>query len=364
MIDKSVDAGWDAGSPVSKPEETQGATTASNEVRYDWRREEIRAVHDGPLLDLVFRAASLHRQFHRADEVQVCKLISIKTGACPEDCSYCAQSARYETGIEPQALMDRETVMALARRARDSGVSRVCLGAAWREVRDNAQFDRVLEMVRDVTAMGLEVCCTLGMLTEAQARRLGESGLYAYNHNIDTSENYYRSIITTRTYRDRLDTLRNVRKTGVTVCCGGILGLGEGLDDRIALLHTLATMQPHPESVPINILAKVPGTPLANQPDIPFDHTLRMIATARMVMPTSVVRLSAGRARLSVAEQALCYLAGANSIFSSDTGTMLTKAVPSPDYDADREMLNLLGLRMRPPFRDGPRTGACRTRRD
>jgi biotin synthase len=255
--------------------------------------------------------------------------------------------------VEPQPLMDKETVVAIASRAREHGVSRVCLGAAWREVRDNEQFDRVLEMVREVTAMGLEVCCTLGMLTESQAKRLEESGLYAYNHNLDTSENYYRAIITTRNYQDRLDTLSNVRRTSVTVCCGGILGLGESVADRIALLHTLARMQPHPESVPINILSKVPGTPLARQPDVPFDETLRMIATARMVMPKSVVRLSAGRARLTAAEQALCFLAGANSIFSSDTGSMLTKAVPSPNYDADREMLNRLGLKMRRPFRDG-----------
>ena len=323
-------------------------------LRYDWRPEEIRAIHDSPLLELVFRAASVHRLHHESDEVQVCKLISIKTGACPEDCSYCSQSARYETGIEPQPLMDKETVVAIARRAKENGVSRVCMGAAWREVRDNAQFDRVLEMVRQVTAMGLEVCCTLGLLTESQAKRLSEAGLYAYNHNLDTSENHYKTIITTRSYRDRLDTLENVRKTSVTVCCGGILGLGEGVEDRILLLHTLATMQPHPESVPINLLSKVPGTPLAHQPDVPFDEALRMIAATRIAMPKSVVRLSAGRARLSLAEQALCFLAGANSIFSSDTKTMLTKAVPSPDYHADRAMLDLLGLRMRPPFKERP----------
>ena len=331
----------------------------SDDIRYDWEPEEIRAVHDTPLLELVFRAASVHRRHHLCDEIQVCKLVSIKTGACPEDCAYCAQSARYETGIEPQPLMDKDTVVAIARRAKANGVSRVCLGAAWREVRDNAQFDRVLEMVKEVTAVGVEVCCTLGMLTESQANRLGEAGLYAYNHNLDTSENHYQTIITTRTYQDRLNTLRNLRKTNITVCCGGILGLGESIQDRIALLHTLAAMRPHPESVPINILSKVPGTPLANQPEVPFDETLRMIAAARIVMPKSVVRLSAGRAKLSLAEQALCFLAGANSIFSSDTKSMLTRAVPSPDYAADHEMLDLLGLRMRPPFKDQPLPTGC-----
>lgn len=323
-----------------------------DDIRYDWRPEEIRALHDMPLLDLVFRAASLHRRYHDSAEVQVCKLISIKTGACPEDCAYCSQSSRYDTGIEPQSLMDKEAVVDIARRAKENGVSRVCLGAAWREARDNAHFDRVLEMVKEVTAMDVEVCCTLGMLTEGQAKRLEEAGLFAYNHNLDTSEEHYKTIITTRTYQDRLNTLQNVRKTSVTVCCGGILGLGETVDDRISLLHTLATMLPHPESVPVNILSKVSGTPLEDAPAVPFDETLRMIATARILMPKSVVRLSAGRAGLSTSEQALCFLAGANSIFSSETGSMLTSAVPSPDYDADREMLKLLGLKMRPAFKD------------
>jgi len=319
-------------------------------VRHDWLSGEIRAIHDLPLLDLVFRAARVHRRYHPSDEVQVCKLISVKTGACPEDCAYCSQSSRYETEVGPQPLMEKETVLDIARRAKSNGVSRVCMGAAWREVRDNAQFDRILEMVREVTALGIEVCCTLGMVTESQAKRLEEAGLYAYNHNLDTAESYYKTIITTRTYQDRLNTLKNVRKTNITVCCGGILGLGESTDDRVALLHTLATMRPHPESVPVNVLSKVHGTPLANRPDVPFDETLRMIATARIVMPESVVRLSAGRVQLTIAEQGLCFLAGANSIFSSETGSMLTNAVPSPNYDADRKMLNRLGLRMRLPF--------------
>jgi biotin synthase len=326
-----------------------------DDIRFDWRPEEIRAVHDLPLLELVSRAATVHRRHHDPTEVQVCKLISVKTGGCPEDCSYCAQSARYQTGIESRPLLDRETVVEIARRARDHGVSRVCLGAAWREVRDDSQFGQVLEMVRDLSALGVEVCCTLGMLTASQAKRLEAAGLYAYNHNLDTSASHYRTIITTRTYQDRLNTLRHVRQTHVTVCCGGIIGLGETVEDRIGLLHTLATMQPHPESVPVNILWKVPGTPLQDAPDVPFDETLRMIATARILMPASVVRLSAGRARFSLSEQALCFLAGANSIFSSDTGTMLTKAVPSPDYVADRQMLDLLGLKMRPPYKENRR---------
>jgi biotin synthase len=325
-------------------------TTMTSNIRHDWTRDELRAVHDLPLLDLVFRAASAHRANHDAREMQVCKLISIKTGACPEDCSYCAQSSRYETDVSPESLLSKDNVMEIARRAKENGISRVCMGAAWREVKDNGQFDRVLDMVKDVTGMGMEVCCTLGMLTEPQARRLEEAGLYAYNHNVDSSAEFYETIITTRTYADRLRTIENVRKTSVTVCCGGIIGLGETVDDRIAMLQTLASMRPQPESVPINILAKVPGTPLAGNPDVPFWDVLRMIATTRIALPKSDVRLTAGRAKLSDVEQAFCYLAGANSIFSSETRQMLTKAVPSPSYDADKVLLDLLGMKMREPF--------------
>jgi biotin synthase len=323
-------------------------------VRHDWTRAEIRAIHDLPLLDLVFRAATVHRQHHDAREMQVCKLISIKTGACPEDCAYCAQSSRYETEITPESLLKKETVMEIAQRAKENGVSRVCMGAAWREVKDGPQFDRVVDMVRDVTGMGIEVCCTLGMLSEAQAKRLEDAGLYAYNHNVDSSEEFYETIITTRTYADRLNTIQNVRKTNVTVCCGGIIGLGEGVDDRVGMLHTIATMQPHPESVPINILSKVSGTPLAENPDVPFWEVLRMIATTRILCPLADVRLTAGRAKLPPVEQAFCFLAGANSIFSSETQTMLTKAVPSPSYDADKQLLDLLGMTMREPFQSTP----------
>jgi biotin synthase len=240
--------------------------------------------------------------------------------------------------------MDKDVVLGIAKRAIDAGVSRVCMGAAWREVRDGVQFDRVLDIVRDVSALGVEVCCTLGMLTQSQAKRLEEAGCYAYNHNLDTSRAHYDKVVTTRTYDERLATIANLRTTKVTVCSGGILGLGETVEDRLAMLQTLSSLDPHPESVPINILAKVPGTPLGDQPDVPFAETLRMIATARILMPVSVVRLSAGRAKLSMAEQALCFLAGANSLFSSDTKTMLTSKVPSPGYDTDRAMLELLGL--------------------
>jgi biotin synthase len=334
-------------------------------IRHDWSLAEIRDLYATGLLDLVFQAAAVHRQFHDPGEVQVCKLISIKTGACPEDCSYCSQSSRYSTGIAPTALMPREEVLEIANRARASGVSRVCLGAAWRQVKDNQQFDRVLEMVKDITATGIEVCCTLGMLTEDQARRLEEAGLYAYNHNLDTSEEFYETIITSRTYADRLNTIDQVRKTNITVCSGGIIGLGESAADRVSMLRTLATLNPHPESVPINILSKVPGTPLADQPDVPVHETVRMIALTRLLMPASIVRLSAGRAKLSVSDQALCFLAGANSIFSSDNGQMLTLAVPSPKYDADQALLDLLGLKPRPAFKDKSAAGTeCDTPRE
>jgi len=319
-------------------------------IRYDWQIEEIQGIYDLPLLELIYQAASIHRQYHNPQQIQVCKLISIKTGACPEDCSYCAQSSRYKTEVKPQALLEKETVLNIAQEAKASGISRVCMGAAWREVKDNSQFDRVLDMVKDVTDMGLEVCCTLGMLTDSQAKKLETAGLYAYNHNLDTSPEHYSTIITTRTYGDRLKTIDNVRQTNVTVCSGGILGLGESVEDRVSMLHTLANLNPHPESVPINILSQVAGTPLENQPDVPIWEVVRMIATARMVMPGSDVRLSAGRARLSQVEQAFCFMAGANSIFSSDDGKMLTVTTPCPGYDADREMLDLLGLEMRPPF--------------
>jgi len=320
-------------------------------IRYDWQEAEIQEIYHRPLLELIYQAATVHRQSHDPAEMQVCKLISIKTGGCPEDCSYCAQSVHYETDIQSQPLMNLSEVLAIAHHARINGASRICMGAAWREVRENAQFERVLEMVQAVTDLGLEVCCTLGMLTETQAKRLEQAGLYAYNHNLDTSREYYKTIISTRTYDDRLQTLAQVRKTGMTVCAGGILGLGETVGDRIALLHTLATLKPHPESVPINLLSPVPGTPLQDQPEVPIWEALRMIATARILLPTSDVRLSAGRANLSQIEQALCFLAGVNSIFSSDDGKMLTEAAASPYYGDDQALLELLGLHPRAPFK-------------
>lgn len=322
----------------------------TDEIRHNWDLDDLRAIHDMPLLELVFRAATVHRQHHDPREMQVSKLISIKTGACPEDCAYCAQSSRYSTGVAPERLMDKERVLEIAGAAKDAGVSRVCLGAAWRSVRDGDQFDRVLEMVRSVTDMGLEVCCTLGMLTDSQARRLEEAGLYAYNHNLDSSAEFYETIITTRTHADRLKTIGNVRQTNVTLCSGGIIGLGESVEDRLKMLQTLAAIRPQPESVPINILSKVSGTPMADNSDVPDWDVVRMIATARIAMPGSDVRLTAGRAKLSPAVQALCFMAGANSIFSSETEFMLTKAVPSPSYKADQALLSELGLRFRGPF--------------
>ena len=314
-------------------------------VRSDWSLADVVAIYEQPLLELVKRAAEVHGAHHDPAEVQVCQLVSIKTGGCPEDCSYCSQSVHNASGVKPEPLMDPGEVVRIARRAKANGVTRLCLGAAWREVKDNAQFDRVLEMVRGVTDVGLEVCCTLGMLSAEQAGRLEDAGLYAYNHNLDTSAEYYETIITTRTFQDRLDTIANLRTTDVTVCSGGIIGMGESDQDRISLLHTLATLDPHPESVPVNVLSKVEGTPLADEPDVEVADVVRMIATARVLMPTSVVRLSAGRHRLSFSDQALCFLAGANSIFSSERRIMLTEAVPCNDHVTDRALLAALGLR-------------------
>jgi len=324
-----------------------------SDIRHDWQLPEIQSLYDLPLLDLVFKAAAVHREYHNSSQVQVCKLISIKTGGCPEDCKYCSQSSRYETEVNASPLMDKDEVLAIAKRAKDAGMTRVCMGAAWREVRDNKQFDRVLEMVKGVNQIGVEVCCTLGMLTEDQARRLDEAGLYAYNHNLDTSREFYSSVITTRTFDDRLQTIDNIRKTNITVCSGGIMGLGESVTDRLSMLQTLSSMMPHPESVPINILSKVPGTPMADNAEVPFFQTLKMIALARILMPRATVRLSAGRAKLSASEQALCFMAGADSFFSSESKVMLTKAVPSPDYDQDKALLASLGMTMRPPFAAG-----------
>jgi len=318
------------------------------QIRNNWTKAEISEIYNTPLLELIYKAATVHREYHATGEVQVCTLLSIKTGGCAEDCSYCPQAARYDTGVEVQALMKKEEVLAHAQKAKNAGSTRFCMGAAWREVRDNRDFDRVLEMVQGVNEMGMEVCCTMGMLTEDQAKKLYDSGLYAYNHNVDTSEDHYADIITTRTYDDRLKTLEIVRKAGISVCSGGIIGLGETHEDRIGMLHTLATLPSHPGSVPVNALVRVKGTPLQDNPKVDIWDMIRMIATARLIMPASMVRLSAGRAEMSIAEQALCFMAGANSIFSGDK--LLT--TPNPAFDEDNAMFQLLGLNPREAFKD------------
>jgi biotin synthase len=318
------------------------------QIRHDWSIEEIKEIYNTPLLELVFRAASVHRQTQDTAEVQVCTLLSIKTGGCTEDCAYCPQAARYNTDIKVHGLMQKDAVLAYAQKARDAGSTRFCMGAAWREVRDNRDFDRVLDMVKGVNDMGMEVCCTLGMLTEDQAQKLADAGLYAYNHNLDTSGEYYEQIITTRTYDDRLKTLDNVRKAGVSVCCGGIIGLGESHEDRIGMVHTLSNLPVHPDSVPINALTRVKGTPLENMPKVEFWDMVRMIATTRILMPKAMVRLSAGRAEMSMSEQALCFMAGANSIFTGEK--LLTTANPS--FEEDHMMFELLGLKPREAFKN------------
>lgn len=311
------------------------------QIRHDWTRDEIRAIFNLPLPELIFQAQTIHREFHKPEEVQLCRLLSIKTGACPEDCAYCSQSAHYKTGVARQKLMEPAAVLESAKRAKADGATRFCMGAAWRDVPEGKEFENVLEMVREVAALDLEVCCTLGMLTETQASALKEAGLTAYNHNLDTSPEFYGHIITTRVYEDRLQTIARVRKAGITVCCGGILGIGESEEDRIGLLHQLANLNPHPESVPINVLARVEGTPLASAPDLDPMIMVRAIATARIVMPASRVRLSGGRHKLSREAVALCFLAGANSIFTGEK--LLT--TPNPSVDKDMALLEDLGMK-------------------
>ena len=316
---------------------------AAAEVRSDWTLEEVHALHALPFSDLMHRAQSIHRRHFDPNAVQVSTLLSIKTGACPEDCAYCPQSIRYDTGLEREALMDPPAVVARARAARDAGATRFCMGAAWRSPKDR-DLDQVVEMVEGVAALGLETCATLGMLTPSQARRLKHAGLNYYNHNLDTSESFYGEVITTRTYRDRLDTLAAVRAAGIHVCCGGILGMGEQPEDRVAFLHTLATLDPHPESVPINNLVQVAGTPLAGTAPIDPIEFVRIVALARVLMPRSHVRLSAGRAQMSDEMQALCFLAGANSIFYGEK--LLTTG--NPDTGSDHALFGRLGIRPEP----------------
>lgn len=320
-----------------------------SEIRHNWTREELHELYSMPLLELVYRAATIHRQHHNPREVQISSLVSVKTGGCSEDCGYCPQSAKYNTGVKVHKLMPVEEVLASAKYAKAGGASRMCLGAAWREVRDNRDFDRVLEMVKAINTLDMEVCCTLGMLTEDQAKKLAEAGVYAYNHNLDTSAEYYGDIISTRTYDDRLRTLGHVRKAGMTICSGGIIGMGESADDRLGMLQTLSTLDPHPESVPINSLVAVEGTPLEKQEPVPVWDMIRMVAVTRIVMPKSAVRLSAGRLSMSPEAQAFCFLAGANSIFAGDK--LLT--TPNPDYNEDMQLFASLGLQPRKATKQG-----------
>ena len=310
-------------------------------MRTDWSPEEVSVIYCQPILDLLLQAQRTHREFHPANEVQMCRLLSIKTGGCPEDCAYCPQSAHYTTAVERQPLMNKNEVLIFARAAKADGATRFCMGAAWRQAPEGSEFDSVLESVRAVAELGLEVCCTLGMLTESQAFLLKEAGLSAYNHNLDTSPEFYGTLIGTRLYRDRLATIAAVRKAGITVCCGGILGMGESDNDRIGLLQQLATMNPHPESVPINMLVRAEGTPLAKAADLDPLVLVRMVATARILMPHSIVRLAAGRAQMTRETVLLCFLAGANSIFYGEK--LLT--TPNPAIDDDGDLLNELGLK-------------------
>ncbi|MCK8524241.1 biotin synthase BioB [Aquimarina sp. D1M17] len=315
-------------------------------IRHDWTKQEILDIYNKPLMDLLYEAATIHREHHDPNTVQVSTLLSIKTGGCPEDCGYCPQAARYHTDIEGNDLMSVQQVKAQALRAKSSGSSRVCMGAAWRNVKDGPEFENVLEMVRTINKLDMEVCCTLGMITENQAQRLAEAGLYAYNHNLDTSEEYYKEVISTRGYEDRLQTIDNVRKTNVTVCSGGIIGMGEEVEDRAGMLVALSKLNPQPESVPINALVAVDGTPMEDEKPVAIWEMIRMVATTRIIMPKTQVRLSAGRTEMSREGQAMCFFAGANSIFAGDK--LLT--TPNPDVNEDMEMFSLLGLIPQKPF--------------
>jgi len=320
--------------------ERKAFAAGSGPIRHDWTRAEVRALLEMPFPELMFEAQRLHRLYFDPREVQISTLLSIKTGGCPEDCAYCPQSAKYDTGVKAEKLMSLEEVLADARAAKAGGAQRFCMGAAWRSPKDR-DLDKVCAMIEGVKALGMETCVTLGMLTGAQAQRLKDSGLDYYNHNLDTSPEYYEKIITTRCYQDRLDTLEAVREAGIHVCCGGIVGMGETLDDRAGMIQTLASLPEHPESVPINLLVQVEGTPVSlGQKTEPLDF-VRVIAAARIAMPASVVRLSAGREDMSEETQTLCFLAGANSIFYGPK--LLT--TPNPARDRDMLLLDKLGMR-------------------
>lgn len=313
-------------------------------------RESLLKLYQKPLLELVFEAATIHRKFHNPREVQMSSLLSIKTGGCPEDCGYCPQAARYHTDIDTHKIMDVDQVLEQAKNAKANGSSRLCMGAAWREVRDNKDFDKVVEMVQGVNDMDMEVCCTLGMLTEDQAKRLKNAGLFAYNHNLDSSKEFYKDVISTREYEQRLDTIKNARNAGISVCSGGIIGMGETEEDRIGLLMSYMEMENPPESIPINALVAVEGTPLEDQKPIEQWELIRMVATTRIAFPESVVRLSAGRTKMNMEAQALCFMAGAGSIFAGDK--LLT--TPNPEYNEDQEMFSILGLLPKASFADAP----------
>jgi len=317
-------------------------------LRNNWTKEEVEAIYNKPIIELIYEAATVHRQYNDPREVQVSTLLSIKTGGCSENCSYCSQSVHHNTGLEPERMLSLEEVMTKASIASQNGSTRFCMGAAWRNVKNNKQFEKVLKMVKGVNTLGMEVCCTLGMLSKEQAERLKEAGLYAYNHNLDTSEEHYSEVITTRTFQDRLDTLQNVQDTGISLCSGGIIGLGESEQDRMEMLITLANLPKHPESVPVNALVAVEGTPLENQERVSVWEMVRMISTARIIMPKSQVRLSAGRQEMPITEQALCFMAGASSIFAGEK--LLT--TPNPDVNQDKMMFELLGLKPMKAFKN------------
>jgi len=325
---------------------THTATTAltgteAPPTRHDWTKEEVKRIYDTPLLDLVFRAASVHRQCHDPTKVQLCTLMNIKSGGCSEDCSYCSQSSRYTTATKASRLLETEPVLEAARKAKENGSTRFCMGAAWRDLSGRKRgFERILEMVREIRKMDMEVCTTLGMLSPTQAKQLKEAGLTAYNHNLDTSREYYPQVITTRTYDDRLDTISHVRDAGISVCSGGILGLGESDADRVSLIWEAANMPEHPESFPVNALVPIKGTPLEGNEPVSHHVLLRTIATARIALPTTIIRLAAGRQGLSENEQAMCFMAGANAVFTGDQ--MLT--TPCSPWDEDKAMLSRWGL--------------------
>jgi len=326
--------------------ETAASATETDDSReaalskHEYTLREVRAIHDPPLPDLMYRAQTVHREHHQPGEVQLCTLLSVKTGGCPEDCGYCPQSSKYDTGVDSGRMMKAPEVLEAAARAKAAGASRFCMGAAWREVKDGPAFDEVLQMVRGVRTLGLEACCTLGMLTDSQATRLAEAGLTAYNHNLDTSKTFYGKIISTRTFEDRLQTLSRVRKAGITVCSGGIIGMGESRRERAGLVAQLANLDPYPESVPINELVRVEGTPMAEEKPLDPLEFVRTIAVARITMPLARVRLSAGRQQMSEAVQALCFLAGANSVFYGEK--LLTTG--NPDVEKDRALFEKLGV--------------------